>query len=188
MQTATRSNPAYGAGRILTLFSILLVTALMAMPDQALAVPGPVPDQNGNPVGLDNYKNEPVLVYVAKLHKVSESGDWEKELVKSYPQLKYIIVADIGKDSDSGEKTIEGILRTVLPKKVDVAIDMQNEWAREYKLDLSTISLLLFDAEHELAAQFQGTVNDELLAEVEAELAKLFPAEQADAKASGAEQ
>jgi len=154
----------------------MLAAVLMAMPDQALAVPDSLPDQDGNPVGLDNYKNEPVLVYVAKLHKVSESGDWEKALVKSYPKLKYIIVAEIGKDSDSGEKTIEDILRTVLPKKVDVAIDMQNEWAREYKLDLSSLSMLLFNADHELAAQFQGQINDELLTKVEAELAKLFPA------------
>jgi len=176
MQTTTRRKPAFAAGRILTLLSFLLATVLMATPDQALAVPGSIPDQNGNPVGLDNYINEPVLVYVAKLHKVSESGDWEKELVESYPQLKYIIVADMGKKSDKGEKTIAGILRGVLPSKVDVAIDMQNEWAKEYDLDLDTISLLLFDADHELAAQFKGKVNDELLAEVEAELAKLFPA------------
>jgi hypothetical protein len=181
MQAAMFNISATTHTHFIKTLSFLLAAATLATMGSAMAAPGPLPDQEGNLVGLDDHKNEPVLVYVAKLHKVSESGNWEKALIKSYPQLKYIIVADIGKDTDKGEKTIEDVLRTVLPKKVVVSIDMQNEWAKEYKLDLSTMSLLLFNADHDLAAQFQGKVNSETLARVEAELAKLFPATPASA-------
>jgi len=149
----------------------------------AIAAPGLLRDQNGNEVGLDNFPGEPVLVYVASLRKTSQSGDWEETLSKSFPQHQFMIVADISSGFKSAENMIDDVLRNVLPVDVDVAIDADNLWKTEYDLKLGAINLLLFDADHELVFRHYGKADDEGLARVEAELAKLYPADSAQSSA-----
>jgi len=154
----------------------LLIAVLLLTSQTAAAIPGPLPDENGKFIGMEEYKGEPVLVYVAKLRETAESGDWEKKLTQSYPQLQYFIVADIDILIEPPEEFIAKILRGVVPKGVNVAIDMKSEWAKEYDLDTDTLCLVLFDAEHKLVGSYRGEADDKLVAEVEAKLATLFPA------------
>jgi len=85
-------------------------------------------------------------------------------------------VADITDKPPPTHEKVVGLLQKRVPPEVPVLIDMDNSWATTYELDTKEPCLLLFDADHQLVAEFRGRPKGKLVEEVIAALDNYFPA------------
>ena len=154
----------------------LLPTLLIALLSTAHAAPPALPDQFGNSDSLANYDGTAVLAIVVNVRKLRWVGKWEEALRPTLPELVSIRVADITDKPPPTHEKVVGLLQKRVPPEVPVLIDMDNSWATTYELDTKEPCLLLFDADHQLVAEFRGRPKGKLVEEVIAALDNYFPA------------
>ncbi|MGI9290879.1 MAG: hypothetical protein ACR2QG_06345 [Gammaproteobacteria bacterium] len=156
----------------LTTRCCLALLCLLGMAAQA--APPALPDQFGNEDSLGNYPGESVLAIVVNVRKLRWVGKWEAALRKEMPGLLSIRVADITDQPPPEQDKIVELLQKRVPPNVPILIDMSNTWATTYELDTDEPCLLLFDADHNVVAQFRGRPKGKLKDEVQTALGQYF--------------
>ena len=148
-----RPYPAPCLRLLLAALALLLISAVPALRSTDLPE---VPDQYGQPVSLDGNSHAAQVAIVVSAKRLRRIKPWEKALIKAFPDLRVVRVADIPRTSTTTYEKVAVKLRKRLPRDLSVGIDLEGEWAKRASLDTSVPNLLLFDANGRLAAVHSG--------------------------------
>ncbi|HHQ14604.1 MAG TPA: hypothetical protein ENK16_06210 [Chromatiales bacterium] len=148
-----RPYPASCLRLSLAALVLLLISAVPALRSTDLPE---VPDQYGQPVALDDSSHTVQVAIVVTAKRLRRIKPWEKALIKAFPDLKVVRVADIPRTSPTTYEKVAVKLRKRLPKDLSVGIDLEGDWAKRVNLDTSVPNLLLFDVNGRLAAVHSG--------------------------------
>lgn len=135
------------------LLSLLAAAATAAPPAAELPT---LPDQYGEPVGLEAGRGDVQLAIVVSARRLRRIKPWEKALRQEFPDLVLLRIADVPRTSPTAYDSVAQKLRRRLPPDVHVGIDLDGRWAQTFGLDTSIPNLLLFDRSGKLLYQQSG--------------------------------
>jgi hypothetical protein len=135
----------------------------------------PLTDQYNQAYNLVHAEGQPVLVIVADARKLRWIGRWEEKLRKTMPELSSYRVAGVLDTPPPTYAEVAAVLQRWVPPEVPIAIDLNNNWADQYDLDIAEPCLLLLDANNTVIAQWRGRPRKALVAAVLTDLAPYFP-------------
>jgi hypothetical protein len=134
--------------------SVCLCLALLTFPAQGR--PPLLRDQFGATGSLQDHLGSVQVVIVVSAKRLRRIKRWEQAIRKHYATLPLLRVADIPRTAPVEYDTVAAKLRKRLPDDVNVLIDLEGHWSKEYGLDTGVPNLLVFDPAGELAARHAG--------------------------------
>jgi hypothetical protein len=160
----------------MTRFPVVLLLCCLALSAFAepLVMP-PLTDQYGLDYSFVPVSGEAVLVIVADARKLRWIGRWEQKLRKSMPELNSYRVAGVLDTPTPAYDDVAAVLQRWVPPEVPIAIDLNNNWAKQYQLDIKEPCLLLLNGQQNIVAEWRGRPKKALIEEVLAALQPYFP-------------
>jgi len=135
----------------------------------------PLTDQYGQNYSFVPVSGEAVLVIVADARKLRWIGRWEQKLRKRLPELNSYRVAGVLDTPTPSYADVAAVLQRWVPPEVPIAIDLNDNWANQYQLDIAEPCLLLLDGNNNLITQWRGRPKKALIEAVVTALQPYFP-------------
>ncbi|UCF69339.1 MAG: hypothetical protein JSV80_08715 [Acidobacteriota bacterium] len=130
-------------------------------------------DQYGELGSLAAHRGQVVVVIIVTARRLRNIEAWERELRQRFDDLQVLRIADVPERSAADYGRIAHKLRDRVPEDVAVLIDADRRWASALDLDTDRPNLLIVDRDGRLASSYRGMFDDELAADVIAEIERL---------------